>query len=168
MITLTTFELFYFEVLAPHGIAKFQIFDKWYVHIPLACPCILIWQWRGVPCKNLPESLSWSASCGSLSAPSSRTHRRKSGQPFWPVTTLPTLHFKAVQKLLSDLSTEIQRSAVRPVSRQFWPKQKQTSAGPARIEWGFHATFHQSLLFDYQYLPTWIFTDIFSIFDKCW
>ena len=25
MITLTTFELFYFEVLAPHGIAKFQI-----------------------------------------------------------------------------------------------------------------------------------------------
>ena len=122
--------------------------------VVLRSTCILIWQWRGVPCKNLPESLSWSASCGSLSAPSSRTHRRKSGQPFWPVTTLPTLHFKAVQKLLSDLSTEIQRSAVRPVSRQFWPKQKQTSAGPARIEWGFHATFHQRLLFDFRYLPT--------------
>ena len=116
--------------------------------VVLRSTCILIWQWRGVPFKNLPESLSWSASCARLSAPSSRTHRRKSGQPFWPVTALPTLHFKAVQKLLSDLSTEIQRSAVcgrcRLVSQA---KQKQTSvAGPARIEWGYHATFHQSLL----------------------
>ena len=116
--------------------------------------CSYLAMTRGVLFKNLPESLSWSASCARLSAPSSRTHRRKSGQPFWPVTALPTLHFKAVQKLLSDLSTEIQRSAVRPVSRQFWPKQKQTSARPARIEWGFHATFHQRLLFDFQYLPT--------------
>ena len=43
MITLTTFELFCFEVLGPHGIAKFQILTSdMSVHIPLAYPWLRI------------------------------------------------------------------------------------------------------------------------------